>query len=119
MAAGKNFNLTPKRIEIATRHFKAQGSMNALAIQFGITSKVLSAHLKRQGINFRTLQMSGINNLKADMFKSIYKQKSPKDHFNAGMQFLTKYDTDTGTADEQDTVKSDAQLRLDIIKDLT
>jgi DNA polymerase II large subunit len=117
MAAGKAFNLTPKRQELAIEHFKAQGSLNALAIHFRITSKVLSAHLKKHKIDFKALQLSGINTLKADMYKAIYNQKSPKDTFNAGMQYLNKYDTD-GNANTTDTTNNDTQIRLEIIKDL-
>ncbi len=109
MASGKSFTLTEKRTEIAIAHFKCQGSINALAIRFGLSGKVLGRHLKAAKVDYKALQLSGMNTLKARMYSLVSEQETAKDEFDAGMKYLGRYekvegDTDTASVDVRFTV---------------
>jgi len=81
-----------------------QHSLQSVAIQHGISYKHLSKILRKAKFDYKAIQMSGINNLRADVLKSISKIADPKDKATVGLKYLDKYDKDT--VENDDIVKS-------------
>ena len=112
---GHNWVLTDKRKDTAIAHFKSQGSLTSLAVQFGIHKSTLSTHIKKHNIPYKELQASGIHQLRRKMFNLI-DDLEPADRHKAGMKFLERYEKLEDDV-EIDTTNTDA-IRDEILRDL-
>ena len=104
MPSPTKFTLTPTRKAKMREMFEMQHSLQSVAIQHGISYKHLSKILRKAKFDYKAIQMSGINNLRADVLKSIGKIADPKDKAAVGLKYLDKYDKDT--VENDDTIKS-------------
>jgi len=94
MPSPTKFTLTPTRKAKMREMFENQHSLQSVAIQHGISYKHLSKILRKAKFDYKAIQMSGINNLRADVLKSIGKIDDPKDKATVGLKYLDKYDKD-------------------------
>jgi len=104
MPSPTKFTLTPTRLVKMREMFENQHSLQSVAIQHGISYKHLSKILRKAKFDYKAIQMSGINNLRADVLNSISKIADPKDKATVGLKYLDKYDKDT--VENDDIVKS-------------
>ena len=101
MPSPTKFTLTPTRKAKMREMFENQHSLQSVAIQHGISYKHLSKILRKAKFDYKAIQMSGINNLRADVLKSIGKIDDPKDKATVGLKYLDKYDKDDAVDDEK------------------
>ncbi len=116
MAQGKSWTFTDARLAVAKKHFTAQGSVIALAIQFDIDQKTLLRKLREYKVDYKGMKSSGLLQLRKRMFQLIDAQITEKDQYDAGMKYLSRYEKLSD--DEGHVEKVEVDVKAQILRTL-
>ena len=114
MPRGTSFTMTPKRRAKMTDMLRNQYSVGSIATEFGISYKFLIKLFKKEKMDHKAIRMSGLNTLRADIFRSIGSIDDDAKRVKAGLEFLDRYPIQDDEVDDE--VKAVGSSDEDIAK---
>ena len=122
MPKGKAFRLTDKRLAFIINELEHQMDLKSIASGIGCSYDCLYNRLNEAGIDWRDVKRRGIAKLRKNCMVWLADIDDPKDRVNVALKYLDKYDDsiiETKNVGSEVTIKSDADIKLQILQELS
>jgi len=106
-----------RRVEVLEM-LKKQWTVGALAGYYGINVKTFSKAIKKAGIDWRAVRLSGIGMVRSRLYDDITMIDEPKDRAVVALRYLERYDREEEVEVEESDTSNVDSITLRIMAEL-